>query len=457
MAGRLLGGLHDPGTKKLLDRVRAPIEATVEPTTRLGNWSATAGAPSSCFREQLVARTLYGTVGDAMRQLHGGRTRTIVIAPVIGGAVGGVTNRYFQQLNALRALAVLAVVATHTVDTYNYPTLVWGEEGVTLFFVISGFLITGIVLDARDAATKEGAPRRTVLRAFYARRFLRIFPIYYLTILAAAVIGFEGVREALWWHVSYLSNWHIAFDEQWNVATHAWSLAVEEQFYLLWPLALLFVPRARIPWVIALTVAIGPATRAVLTAGTDMWRPGIVIITPSALDSLGLGAALAWAWRTPVGPARFVRWAVGAAGALFVVDRVLALFVDGSDTATSVTRLWIPLMFVGVVHAVSSGVAGRIGRTLQWAPVAYIGLVSYGIYLLHPFTEHVLHSAADRFSLPIPGHGLMLFALVSVVSIGVATLSWNLVEAPINRRKDRFPYVPVARRSRSPSVGPIVE
>jgi peptidoglycan/LPS O-acetylase OafA/YrhL len=163
---------------------------------------------------------------------------------------------------------------------------------------------------------------------------------------------------------------------------------------------------------------------------------------------LGLAHAGRTGWIRPVG--------VCAAGALFVVDRVLALFVDGSDTATEVTRLWIPLLFVGVVHAVSSGVAGRIGRTLQWATVAYIGLVSYAIYLLHPFIEEVLQSAADRFSLPIPSHGLTLFALVSVVSIGAATVSWRLVEAPINRRKDRFPYVPAARRSRSPSVGPTI-
>jgi len=351
-----------------------------------------------------------------------------------------VTKRYFSQLNGLRALAVVAVVATHTVDTDHHPWLVWAEEGVTLFFVISGFLITGILLDARDEAAAARVGRGSVLRAFYARRFLRIFPVYYATIVAAAVIGFNGVRAAFLWHATYLSNWYIAFDRNWNVATHAWSLAVEEQFYLLWPLVLLSVPRRFIPRVIAVAVAIGPTTRVVLLAGSHMWHPGIAILTPSCLDPLALGAGLAWAWRSERGPTRFVRSCLVAAALLFVVDRAVA-WGPGSEIAIAVTRLWIPLAFVGLVHAVSTGSDRAVARPLTWRPVVHVGLVSYGMYLFHPFIEALLHRLAARLDVPLGDHGIVLFAIVLALTVPAATLSWHWFESPINRRKARHPYV----------------
>lgn len=133
------------------------------------------------------------------------------------------------EIDFLRAYAVLAVIATHSSRVVTVG--ITGYHGVLLFFVISGFLITGILLDARAT----NGPTRGILTAFYARRFLRIFPIYYAVLFVAFVLGFQNVRAEIGWLLTYLSNWYFASRGFTGPASHLWSLAVEEQFYLFWP------------------------------------------------------------------------------------------------------------------------------------------------------------------------------------------------------------------------------
>src|SRR5208337_4189358 len=146
-------------------------------------------------------------------------------------------------LDGIRALAVIAVMIQH----FDPGTVRWiklGHVGVRVFFVLSGFLITGILLQARQSAEIDGLSKWRVLRNFYARRFLRIFPIYYLVILVTWVAGIAEMRESVGWNLSYLSNFYFYQRGTGNYSvTHLWSLAVEEQFYLLWPLLILFLPR----------------------------------------------------------------------------------------------------------------------------------------------------------------------------------------------------------------------
>lgn len=239
----------------------------------------------------------------------------------MNGAKAEVQTHRFEQLDAVRAVAVLAVVVSHTFDPDRHAWAEYGAFGVQLFFVISGFLITGILIDARRDATAAGQPMGAVMRAFYARRILRILPIYYLTLVVAAVIGVEGMRETFGWNLAYLSNWQIAFDGQWGVATHIWSLAVEEHFYLLWPLVVLFAPRRILPWAVGAMLVVAVATRAVLTISTDMWSDGITILTPAVLDTLGLGALLALMWRVSPNVDRIVAWIGALALGLFAVEQ----------------------------------------------------------------------------------------------------------------------------------------
>ena len=197
----------------------------------------------------------------------------------------------FTQLDSLRAFAVFAVIVSHTGPRALDPYAL-GMRGVQLFFVLSGFLITGILLTARHATTSR--PR--TLRAFYCRRFLRIFPAYYAVLLITLLIGIPEVREGLAWHLTYLSNVRAARLGIWEgPVSHLWSLSVEEQFYLCWPLLVLSVPWGALPVVLAGAVLVGPLTRYFLFQST-----GNVVTTlvpmPSNLDPLALGAGLALVW-----------------------------------------------------------------------------------------------------------------------------------------------------------------
>jgi peptidoglycan/LPS O-acetylase OafA/YrhL len=146
----------------------------------------------------------------------------------------GMALSYMPQLDALRALGVFGVWFTHwgigTLPVLRW--IHWGEMGVQLFFVLSGYLITGILLRARDRADC-GEGKWLVAKRFYVRRFLRICPIYYLTLLATAIV-IQHMREGFFWHLTYTSNIFFALRGRLDlIGAHFWTLSVEEQFYLV--------------------------------------------------------------------------------------------------------------------------------------------------------------------------------------------------------------------------------
>jgi len=160
------------------------------------------------------------------------------------------TSSHMPQLDALRAFAVAGVAYFHWIPKkYHYSIPFWA--GVPLFFVLSGFLISSILIQCRHYGDPWFA-----MRAFYARRFLRIFPLFYSIIVAAYVLNLAPMRETVLWHVSYLSNFYFFFHQGWNGnVSHFWSLAVEEQFYLFWPAIVLFAPTQRLlHWFLAFCV-----------------------------------------------------------------------------------------------------------------------------------------------------------------------------------------------------------
>jgi peptidoglycan/LPS O-acetylase OafA/YrhL len=347
-------------------------------------------------------------------------------------------NERYIQVDALRAFAVTAVVATHTLG----PWANTGTTGVLLFFVISGFLITGILLDTRSAAEESGESRIRVLRSFYARRALRIFPLYYLTLAFGMALNVPPLRENFGWNFLFLSNWRIALDRDWGVVPHIWSLAVEEQFYLVWPLIVLFAPRRAVPWVIGGMIAAAPVTRAALSTFTDIWVDAPALITPGTFDSLGLGALLALLWRTSRNTDRIVAWLGAIAIAVFALD-FSGRWVPWIADFGSVTQIRWPLLFAWCLHRAARGVNGPVGILLRWRPVRFVGTISYAIYLFHLFVIPTAEFVQNRiaFDLHVPDRGFARFFLVFAVSIVLAAASWKFLERPINNQKHRFPYL----------------
>ncbi len=344
------------------------------------------------------------------------------------------------QLDGLRALAVGAVVLHHFLERVTGSGWDIGAgAGVHLFFVLSGFLITGILLRARADIAAERQTRAGALGRFYARRCLRIFPLYYFVIACALLLSLEPVREILGWLLSYTLNIRMA-QQGWYEATfaHFWSLAVEEQFYVVWPWLIILLPARWIKPAIIVAVLVGPGYRLtyVLSDYTAVSALGTYISTFSCLDSLGLGALLAMvAAERRDGRVLARRTLIGV---LVISSCVLALafwngvvFIVLHDTAQAG-------LFVCLLAVAAPGFTGWFGRLLQSRSLQYIGRISYGIYIYHPFVPDLVSNSCRGLGVPPPENRLIAGAIWVAVSLALASLSWFLLEKPILRLKRYF-------------------
>jgi peptidoglycan/LPS O-acetylase OafA/YrhL len=362
----------------------------------------------------------------------------------------GEALRKMPQLDGLRAIAVLLVVWSHWWPDYAhiFGTHL-GRLGVQLFFVLSGYLISGILIDSslRDV---EGTQKWFVLRQFYIRRFLRIFPIYYLILGLNVLLNVPVFRDTWPWHAAYLSNFHIwVFGIGEGYGAHLWSLSVEEQFYLFWPMLMLFLPKKSRPYFIVPLIVGAPLFRFVF--GLMHWGkdPGLVfVLTPASLDSLGLGALLAYVERFKHGSAQRltdVLLCVGIAG-------FAAIHISGKLGAFDLTCCGLCCCWL--VWKASRRFTGRFGAFLECWPIGYLGRISYGVYLIHgfafPFWFWALYSARipgyrvlDRLHVSAQfyqGRPFTVF-MMAVITFGLAVLSFQLYETPINNLKRYFPYL----------------
>ena len=352
----------------------------------------------------------------------------------------GSAQRYMPGLDGLRALAVLAVIAYHL----QLGLAPGGLLGVGVFFTLSGYLITDLLLGQKDAL---GHLR---LGDFWLRRARRLLPALFL--LLAVVVAWvtlldrsqlPALRGDVVAAVAYLSNW-------WNIAReasyfarfgapppldHLWSLAIEEQFYLVWPFLLwlgLRYTRGRY-WLAGLTLA--PAALSA-TLMALLYQPGVDPTrvyegTDTRAFGLLVGAALATVWpsrRLRADLALRRRLLLDGAGAVGLV--VIALLIWRTDEYSAfLYRGGIVLLSVATVSVVAALVhpASWLGPTLGWAPLRWLGVRSYGIYLWH-WPIIVLTTPTGQ-----KGIDLSLAVLQVGATIAVAALSWRFVEEPIRR------------------------
>ena len=351
-------------------------------------------------------------------------------------ALGRLVRGHMPALDGLRGLAILLVLA-HAFDVIQtrggpgHQLGVWldlGWIGVQLFFVLSGFLITGILLDT------QSSPH--YFRNFWIRRVLRIFPLYYGALVVALVLG---VREHQAWLWTYTQNYAAPFGRENPAFPHFWSLAVEEQFYLLWPIVVWLIGRRG---VIALAIALVPVAIASRVLVRAEWgHDAAYMFTPCRMDALAIGAAtaaLVRGNRLRRVIARTHATRLGSYGsALVLVGAVLGhLLRTGSTMQTggyTVIALGFAILLVAVLPMDRTP-----ARIFAFAPLRRIGTYSYGMYVFHaPLHFYV--------GLPLLAHyeigsalGIAYMLGATLATFAAAALSYHLYERWFLRLKTVF-------------------
>jgi peptidoglycan/LPS O-acetylase OafA/YrhL len=339
-------------------------------------------------------------------------------------------------LDGLRAMAVLCVMLHHWTDWG--PRFWLGQIGVQTFFVISGFLITRILLISRARAEPSKSSLLFEIRSFFVRRTLRIFPIYYLLIGTILFADRFGIRETFGWFALYASNFYFFTKGQFEgPLSHLWTLSVEEQFYLFWPWLVLFSSRRMLPTIIVILITVAPTMRFVLYETGHHEFAEYNTLVPCNLDSLGCGALLAWAHTSATVHQRALMLRAFLVVAPVVLAFSLISVAIGSALITVVSgQSTLALIVTGLLQIILTPSKYNLSF-LSWTPMAYLGRISYGIYLYHMFAPNFLNVLKVPDSLK---HGLVGFLIMMLITLALASLSWFVIERPINSLKSRFPY-----------------
>ncbi len=362
-------------------------------------------------------------------------------------------------LDGLRAVAFLIVFFFHT---RNLP---FGWLGVQLFFVLSGFLITDILL-----RMKEKLPRREFFIKFYGRRFLRIFPLYYFYLILIAVFIFifpalklnllnaeigKGYLNQVWVAALYVYDFFhaSAFFERSRFFTHLWSLSVEEQFYLLWPLLIFLTPRDKFKQLCFTAIGLGFIFRLIITLVyrtqalpflSNDPQQAVNVLPFSHLDAFAFGAYIS---RFEIPRPRLQLFVL----AIFIP--LVGLFTDYLSKGTMTFALGYDLPMTGyykevwaytLLNYLFAVLIYCVARTnlftqiLDSAPLRYLGKISYGLYVYHYGVIALVAALFKKYGLEYSMRSPQMFLAAMSATLLIATVSFYLLEKPIIDLKDKL-------------------
>jgi peptidoglycan/LPS O-acetylase OafA/YrhL len=338
-------------------------------------------------------------------------------------------------LDGWRAIAVLGVMWLHwSIPAWRGP--IPFEIGLYFFLTLTGFLITRILLRERDAGEASGKPwRLAALKRFQWRRALRILVPCYAAMIFGLAVGADDLRQHPLVYFAQVSNFHLATLPAWPEGTaHYWTLAIQQQFYLLWPLLVFGLPRRALAPAFVIAVGMAPLSRLVLLHHfPEIPNPGA--ITSSALDFLGGGSLLALALHRGLDPGDpRLRAPVWTAFALYLVLYSFDIQGHPLPGLRHFQQTLLTVAMVGLVAATLAGLPAPVARVLAWRPLQHVARISYSLYLLHNLVPLAL-----GWVLPAlwwidgpPGTALRL-AVFALASWGLSWLSWRWIEQPMER------------------------
>lgn len=387
-------------------------------------------------------------------------------------------GEHVPVLDGVRGIAILLVLLFHfgqyghglpapsvLVDKAFYKACQAGWVGVDLFFVLSGFLITGILYDS-----KEGSH---YFRNFYARRCLRIFPLYYATIFFFLIClprlwpfheGMQYLTRDRVWYWTYLSNVLVAYKGWYwfGVLDHFWSLAVEEQFYLVWPVVILVFTRLTLVRISLALIAAALVVRIALRLSG--YEIAAYVLSPARIDALAVGALLALIARGPYGLSRLAPFALPAAGLTASAVALIGVWRHGfpySDLVVgTIGHTVLACLFAAtLVMGLTSSPSSALGRWLASPILTFFGRYSYALYVFHNPLLFFRPSFLSFTSIPqllgsqLPA--LLLYIMLAIlVCVGLALLSWHVYEKQFLKLKRFFPY---PSNPRNGSMTPVLQ
>jgi len=345
-----------------------------------------------------------------------------------------VSKKYFPQLDGLRAWAMLFVLIEHWLPEKHIlnkyiPGAGW--MGVTLFFVLSGYLIGSILLKEKyNLEENNSLTRKSILLKFYARRTLRIFPIYYLFIFLLLLLNYPPfIKTILPWLLTYSSNIYAniyGYAQLWPL-THLWTLCVEEQFYLIMPWIILFTPTKFLLRVIFIFIFSGIFFRTVFLTFAIGNQPSA--LTPSEFDSFGIGMLL--------GYLRLHKIKISYQNSIAIFSLLVYIVLSTTSYSfkgkkfLSVLLPSLQLFSVIIINKACEGFKGVGKLLLQTGLIIYIGKISYGMYIYH----NVIPQLTSFFYNTATLQSEVLFFIYFVELIIIASFSYFVVERPILRLK----------------------